>query len=173
MDLCWVLYGRFIFLKISPALFDVMGVQGIDWLGNAGNALFAMAIVSTWQMGGYIMIIYIAAITGIPSSLLEASELDGVSPFQKIRHIVFPMVAPAFTASLFLTLANSFKVFDVNYSLTQGAPAGKTELMAMDIYTTAYTRLNFGEGQAKAVLFFSFSGACHLDSGALFKTTRG
>jgi len=99
---------RFVFLKISPALHDFLGLSTIDWLGNANSALFAMAIVSTWQMGGYIMIIYIASIVAIPASLIEASEIDGVNNFQKTRHIIFPMVAPAFTASLFLYTAIFF-----------------------------------------------------------------
>ena len=107
-----------------------------------------------WRMSGYLMIIYIAALQNIPKSLLEAADIDGASGWAKTRYIIFPMVAPAFTISLFLTLANSFKLFDQNLSLTNGGPGGATEMLALNIYKTAYTFTNYGGAQAKAVVFF-------------------
>ncbi|SHH91768.1 Binding-protein-dependent transport system inner membrane component [Clostridium grantii DSM 8605] len=80
----------------------------------------------TWQMSGYIMIIYIAYIQGIPRSLVEASEIDGANSFERFRYIIFPLIAPAFTVSMFLTLSNSFKIFDQNVALTAGAPYNST-----------------------------------------------
>lgn len=143
---------KFIFIKILPELM----LSGTNMLSKPQTALLAMAIVSTWQMGGYIMVIYVAAIQGIPEELLEASQIDGATAIQRIRHIVFPLVAPAFTVSLFLTLSGSFKMYDVNASLTGGEPARQTELIAMEILSKAFKELNFGEGQAQAVLFFIF-----------------
>lgn len=147
---------QFVFLEILPYIAEIMSLSflGIRWLSDPDIALWSMAIVSTWQMGGYIMIIYIAALNSIPKELLEAASLDGAGRFQKIRHITFPMVAPAFTVSLFLTLSTSFKMFDVNIALTGGGPARLTELLALGIYNKAFTQANFGEGQAQAVVFF-------------------
>lgn len=143
---------KFIFLKIIPL---VLGAS-TTMLASTSTALIAMAIVSTWQMGGYIMVIYVAAIQGIPEELLEAAEIDGASVFQKIKTIVFPLVAPAFTVSLFLTLSGSFKMYDVNVSLTNGDPGRGTELISMEILSKAFKELNFGQGQAQAILFFLF-----------------
>ena len=147
---------KYIFLKILPALGDLLGASFLqaNLLADSGLAIFAMAIVSTWQMGGYIMVIYIAAIQSIPVSLIEAARIDGAGAFQRVRHIVFPLVAQAFTISLFLTLSNSFKMFDVNLALTNGGPAGSTELLTLNIYATAYSRLQFAFGQSKAIVFF-------------------
>ncbi|NDL67281.1 sugar ABC transporter permease [Clostridiales bacterium F-3ap] len=141
---------KFVFLKIVPVLFQT----DFTMLEATQTSLLAMAIVSTWQMGGYIMVIYVAAIQAIPEELLEAADIDGAGPGQKIRNIVFPLVAPAFTVSLFMTLSNAFKMFDVNVSLTGGDPARSTELLALEIFSKAFKELNFGEGQAQAVLFF-------------------
>lgn len=143
---------KFIFIKIIPEVLS--GSTTI--LSTTNGALIAMAIVSTWQMGGYIMIIYLAAIKGIPEELFEAAEIDGASGLQKTRFILFPMVAPAFTISLFLTLSASFKMYDVNVSLTGGDPGRSTELISMEILTKAFKELDFGQGQAQAVIFFVF-----------------
>lgn len=141
---------KFAFLKIIPIIFQ----SDSSMLSTPNKALLAMAIVSTWQMGGYIMVIYVAAIQGIPAELIEASQIDGANAWERIKSIVFPMVAPAFTVSLFLTLSNSFKMFDVNVSLTNGDPARGTELLALEIYNKAFVEANFGQGQAQAVIFF-------------------
>jgi raffinose/stachyose/melibiose transport system permease protein len=125
-------------------------------------ALLAIVIVGTWQYAGYIMMIYVASIQGIPDSLLEAAEIDGANYFKKLRAIIFPLVAPAFTVSMFLTLINSFKQFDVNYSLTAGGPSGMfmgkalmtNEFLALNIYNTAFSYNQLAQGQAKAIIFF-------------------
>ncbi len=88
------------------------------------------------------MVIYVAAIQGIPESLIEAAKIDGANAWERIKAIVFPMVAPAFTASLFLTMSRSLMVYDVNVSLTGGEPARATELIAMEILSKAYKELN-------------------------------
>ena len=103
---------QFIFNNAIPQLGKLIGFVWLHenlFLANRTLALLAIIIVGTWQYGGYIMMIYVAAIQGIPSSLLEAAEIDGASYWQRLRHILFPLVAPAFTVSMFLTLTNSFK----------------------------------------------------------------
>jgi raffinose/stachyose/melibiose transport system permease protein len=108
------------------------------------------------------MMIYIAALQNVPRELTEAAAIDGANERQQLRHITLPMIAPAFTVASFLTLVNSFKMFDVNVSLTNGLPSAKflgdpvfsTELVAMNIYNTAFAINRMAQGQAKAVIFF-------------------
>lgn len=148
---------QFIFVEVLPFIgknISILQFLNKVWLGDPHNAMWAMVIVKVWQMAGYIMIIYVAAIQNIPEELLEAAEIDGANVFQRLKNITFPLVAPAFTVSLFLTLANSFKIYDVNLSLTNGGPYRQTELLAKNIYDTAFLYNRFGLGQAKAVIFF-------------------
>ena len=108
-----------------------------------------------WQMIGYMMIIYIAGIQNVPTELNEAAKMDGATGIQILRYVTVPMVMPSITICLFLTLTNSFKLFDQNLALTNGAPSGQTTMLALDIYNTFYGRIGWeGVGQAKAVIFF-------------------
>lgn len=116
---------------------------------------WGLVILMNWQLIGYMMIIYIAGIQNIPGDLIEAAKIDGASPWQILKNVTIPMVMPSFTICLFLTLTNSFKLFDQNLALTAGLPAKKTEMLALNIYNTFYGRVGWeGVGQAKAVLFF-------------------
>jgi raffinose/stachyose/melibiose transport system permease protein len=87
---------------------------------------WGLVILMNWQMIGYMMVIYIAGIQNIPGELNEAAKIDGASRWQILKNVTIPMVMPSFTISLFLTLTNSFKLFDQNLALTGGAPAAKT-----------------------------------------------
>jgi raffinose/stachyose/melibiose transport system permease protein len=110
-----------------------------------------------WQQIGYMMIIYIAGLQNVPPELLEAAEIDGATPWQTLWRIKLPMVMPSITICLFLTITNSFKLFDQNLSLTGGEPGHATEMLALNIYNTFYGRSGpqwRGIGQAKAVVFF-------------------
>lgn len=114
-----------------------------------------LVLLMNWQMIGYMMIIYIAGIQNIPTQILEAAKVDGANYFTTLRKIIIPSVMPSITICLFLTITNSFKLFDQNLALTAGAPAGKTRMLALDIYETFYGRVGYeGVGQAKAVIFF-------------------
>ena len=116
---------------------------------------WGLALLMNWQMIGYMMIIYIAGIQNIPGDLTDAAEVDGAKPTQVLRHVTIPMVMPSITICLFLTLTNSFKLFDQNLSLTAGAPAKQSEMMALNIFNTFYGSTGYeGVGQAKAVVFF-------------------
>lgn len=122
-----------------------------------------LVLLMNWQMIGYMMIIYIAGIQNVPVSILEAAKVDGASYFTTLKKIIIPSVMPSITICLFLTITNSFKLFDQNLALTSGAPAGKTRMMALDIYETFYGRTGFeGVGQAKAVIFFLVVAAISL-----------
>lgn len=122
---------------------------------DAKFGFFGLLILMNWQMIGYMMVIYIAGIQNIPNSILEAAKVDGASYFTTLRRIIIPSVMPSITICLFLTITNSFKLFDQNLALTAGAPAKQTQMLALDIYNTFYSRVGYeGVGQAKAVVFF-------------------
>ncbi len=158
----------YIWQFIFNNVFTQMGVSlGIPFLeksliASSNTVLWAMSFVNTWQYAGYIMMIYVAAIQGVPQSIMEAANVDGASYTMRLRKIMIPMMANAFTISLFLTLTNSFKQYDMNMTLTAGGPSmrfmGKavksSQLLAMNIYDTAMGANKMAEGQAKAVVFF-------------------
>jgi len=132
----------------------ILGIFGVDITYSASYGFWGLVAVMNWQLIGYNMVIYIAGIQSIPTSLTEASQIDGASPFQTLRKIILPMIMPSITICTFLTLSNSFKLFDQNLALTGGAPANSTSMLALDIYNTFYTTVGQqGAGQAKAVIF--------------------
>lgn len=140
----WQLIFDAIFTKFDTALKlnEVLGFWGL-------------VILIAWQQIGYMMIVYIAGLQAIPDDIMEAAEIDGANRFQKLFKITIPNVMPSITICTFLTITNSFKLFDQNLALTGGEPLHKTEMMALNIYDTFYGRVGYeGVGQAKAVLFF-------------------
>ncbi len=154
---------QFIFNQAFVGIGEKMQILALQesLLGNADLVIWVMSFVNTWQYAGYIMLIFVAAIQGIPASLLEAASVDGANYITRIFKIIIPMMANAFTISLFLTLTNSFKQFDMNFTLTNGGPATRfldapvkaSQLFAMNIFNTA-TANKMAEAQAKAVVFF-------------------
>lgn len=132
----------------------VLGMMGVDITYSANYGFWGLVILMNWQMIGYMMVIYIAGIQSIPGSLIEASHIDGASGAQTLRRIIMPMIMPSVTICTFLTLSSSFKLFDQNLALTNGAPNRETAMMALDIYNTFYGSVGQqGVGQAKAVIF--------------------
>lgn len=133
----------------------VLQRYGYAITSNASFGYWGLIVLSSWQMIGYMMVLYIAGIQNIPNAILEAARVDGASPVRTLRSIIIPSVMPSVTICLFLTLTNAFKLFDQNLALTAGAPSKQTQMMALDIYNTFYGRVGFeGVGQAKAVVFF-------------------
>ena len=119
-----------------------------------------LVILMCWQQIGYMMIIYIAGIQNIPGELIEAAQIDGANKGQLLKNVIIPMVMPSITICTFLTLTNSFKLFDQNLALTNGEPSNMSEMLALNIYNTFYGRTGWeGVGQAKAVIFFILVGA--------------
>ncbi len=122
---------------------------------NAKYGFWGLVILMNWQMIGYMMIIYIAGLQNVPTELTEAAKIDGATAWQTLTKVTIPMVMPSITICMFLTLSNSFKLFDQNKALTNGAPMHKTEMLALNIYSTFYDKPGYeGVGQAKAVVFF-------------------
>ena len=122
---------------------------------SAKLGFWGLVILICWQQIGYMMIVYIAGLQAIPGSLNEAAMIDGANKWQRLIHVTIPNMMPSITICTFLTITNSFKLFDQNLALTAGAPSKKTAMLALDIYNTFYGRNGYeGVGQAKAVLFF-------------------
>lgn len=155
---------QFVFVDVFSFLGEVTGLDQVffNWLVDPQFALYGLVFVFTWQMAGYIMIIYIAGIQAIPNDVVEAAKIDGASTWQRFTRITFPLLMPALTISLFLTLSSAFKIYDVNLSLTGGGPANATELFAMNIYQEIFGSSNYGFGQAKAIVFFMIVAAITL-----------
>jgi len=147
---------KFIFTDGFATIGEMTGLTGIffNWLLDYKLAIVAIVIVTTWQMAGYIMIIYITGIQAIPDDVMEAAQVDGADFWQTLFKIKFPLMMPAFTICLFMTLSNCFKIFDVNLSLTGGGPSNATEMFAMNIYNEIFSLNKYGYGQAKAIIFF-------------------
>lgn len=116
---------------------------------------WGLIILVCWQQIGYMMIIYIAGLQTIPAELTEAAEIDGAGAWQRLFRVTLPMMMPSITICTFLSITNGFKLFDQNLALTGGEPAHATEMLALNIFNSFYSRVGFeGVGQAKAVLFF-------------------
>lgn len=123
---------------------------------NSAAGYWGLIILMCWQQIGYMMIIYIAGLQAVPDDLMEAAQIDGATGWQALWRVKLPMVMPSITICMFLTLTNSFKLFDQNLALTAGDPGHLTEMLALNIYNTFYARAGAqwkGLGQAKAVLF--------------------
>lgn len=139
-------------LLINGVLLHFFG-EDISFAAKYG--FWGLVILTNWQLIGYMMVIYIAGLQNIPTDMLEAASIDGASPITILFKIKIPMMMPSITICTFLTLTNSFKMFDQNLALTNGAPGTETEMLALNIYKTFYGRSGFqGVGQAKAVMFF-------------------
>ncbi|MBQ7775267.1 MAG: sugar ABC transporter permease [Lachnospiraceae bacterium] len=133
----------------------VLSNFGVTMLIDAKYGYWGLIILMNWQMIGYIMIIYIAGLQNVSSDVLEAAKIDGASRLQTLIRVTIPMMMPSITICLFLTISNSFKMFDQNLALTGGGPSNRTTMLALDIYKTFYDKVGFeGVGQAKAVVFF-------------------
>ncbi|MCX4352108.1 MAG: sugar ABC transporter permease [Lachnospiraceae bacterium] len=132
-------------------------------VSNAKYGFWGLVILMNWQMMGYMMIIYIAGLQNVPTELIEAAKIDGATSWQTLIKVKLPMVMSSITICMFLTLSNSFKLFDQNKALTNGAPMNKTQMLALNIYDTFYGKTGYeGVGQAKAVVFFIIVAAVAL-----------
>ncbi|GEQ48925.1 carbohydrate ABC transporter permease [Tetragenococcus koreensis] len=146
---------QFIFIQAFTAIAEATGIDFFsNWLATSVSGFWALVIVFLWQMGGYVMLIYISFLTSVSPTIIDSAKIDGANAWQVFWYIKFPAVAPAFTISLFLTLTNAFRLYDLNLTLTNGGPFGSTEMLAMNIYNTAFQEYSQGYAQAKGVLFF-------------------
>ena len=155
---------QFMFNDFFTALGGQLGIQAMQQslIANKDTVILGMSIVNTWQYAGYIMLIFVAGIQSTSQEVMEAATVDGASYPQRVTRILIPMIANTFTISLFLTITNSFKMFDLNVALTNGGPAmrfmGKivksSQLLALTIYNKSITTKELAKGQAMSVVFF-------------------
>ncbi|WP_248930317.1 carbohydrate ABC transporter permease [Paenibacillus hamazuiensis] len=147
---------QFIFVKGFATLGEVTHLPFFQWpwLGDAPTAFWGLIIVAVWQTSGYLMVIYISALANVPKELQEAAYIDGATRFQTLRKITIPMIMPAVTVCLFLTISWAFKMYDLNVSLTKGGPFNSTQSVALNIYEEAFRNNRYGLGTAKALIFF-------------------
>lgn len=145
---------QFIFSNIFPAIGQMTGwhVFQLQWLGTPETSFWAMAIVQVWSSAGYMMIIYVAGLSAISNDYIEAAVLDGANSMQVLLHVKLPLIMPAITECLFLSLLNAMKVYDLNISLTGGGPYRTSEAITMNVFQTAFTESQMGYGAAKAFI---------------------
>ncbi|TXK74624.1 carbohydrate ABC transporter permease [Paenibacillus sp. N3.4] len=147
----------FVFTKVMPALskYAALTFLNVSWLGDPNISFWTIMLVSVWGGIGTLMIIYMSAIQGIPQHLKEAAIIDGAKPYHMLRYIILPLIAHALTICIFLTLNNSFKVYDLVYALTGGGPARATQVISMNILEEAYQRnFRYGYASAKSIILF-------------------
>jgi raffinose/stachyose/melibiose transport system permease protein len=147
---------QFIFVKGFASVGNMTGLGffKMPWLGDETTAFWGIVIVFAWQISGYMMVIYVAALQGVDTSLLEAAKIDGASSWAVLTKIIIPLILPAFTICFFLTISMAFKIFDLNISLTGGGPFNSTQSVAINIYQEAFQNNRYGLGTAKSILFF-------------------
>ncbi len=126
----------------------------LAWLGTEATAFWGLVIVSVWQGTGYVMVIYIAGLSNVPEDLKEAAYVDGAKRRQVLRHVILPMIMSSITVCLFWTINHTYKMYDLNYSLTNGGPFRSTESVSMNIFIEAFANNRYGLGTAKAFIFF-------------------
>jgi raffinose/stachyose/melibiose transport system permease protein len=147
----------FIFTRVIYYLADEWGLAFLDqsWIGDPRYSFIAIIIVSSWGTVGYLMLIYMAALQGVPLQLKEAAVLDGANSWNVFRNVTFPMIQHAFTICIFWSLSSAFQVFDVIYALTGGGPGRATQSVAMNIYEEAFKgNIRYGYATAKSTILF-------------------
>lgn len=147
----------FIFTKVLYYMADNWGMKFLDqsWIGDPNAAFVAIVIVALWGAVGYLMIIYMAALQGVPVEMKEAAELDGAGAWQRFWKVTFPLIGHAVTICVFWTLNSGFQVFDVIYALTGGGPGRATQSAAINIYEEAFTgNIRYGYATAKSTVLF-------------------
>ncbi len=148
---------NFIFTKVLYYMADNWGMKFLDksWIGNPKYSFIAIIIVACWGVVGYLMIIYMAGLQGVPSHLIESAKLDGATGWKCFFYVTLPMIRNALTICVFWTLNSGFQVFDVIFSLTGGGPGRSTQSVAINIYEEAFTgNIRYGYATAKSTVLF-------------------
>ena len=147
---------QFVFSRVFVKIGETTGWKlfEVSWLSDPTKAFAALVLVSVWQLSGYMILIYVAGFMGLSEDVMEAASIDGATGFTKLKNIIMPLMMSSITICLFLTLSRAFMVYDLNLSLTAGAPYGTTEMAAMHVYEKAFTSRQFGVGQAEALILF-------------------
>jgi len=160
-----------LFSRVLPYLGQKYGwaLFQTSWLTNTDKAFWALVIATSWQLAGYLMIIYIAGFTGVPKDIVEAAKIDGAGNFAVLRKIVLRLAVPAIVVCVFLSLSRSFLTYDLNLSLTKGGPFNSTELATFYIVQMAFQSNQYGVGQAEAIVLFVVVAVIALTQSYLLK----
>lgn len=160
-----------LFSRVLPFLGQKYGwtLFETSWLTDTDKAFWALVIATSWQLAGYLMIIYIAGFSGVPKDVVEAASLDGAGKFAILQKIVFRLSIPAIVICIFLSLSRSFLTYDLNLSLTKGGPFHSTELATYHIVQKAFLSNQYGVGQAEAIVLFVIVAAVALTQSYLLK----
>ncbi len=147
---------KFIFSEPLQDIGKILGVEVLanNILGSTEYALYATVFAATWKGLGWYMVIYIAGLQAVDRSLYEAAEIDGARPWKRFTKITFPLIAPAFTINMVLSVERAFKEFDMVYSLTGGGPGNSTQLLAHVIYQESFANKRAGYGSAVGIVLF-------------------
>lgn len=161
---------QFIFTQVFSAIGNMFNLDFFKgWLSDPTTSFWGLVILTVWQLSGYMMIIYIAQLQQIPDTIKEAAKIDGANSWRTLTRITMPLMMPAFTIGLFLSISNAFKMFDQNLALTRGDPYRSTEMIALNIYNTAYAQQLGGVAQAKAIIFLIIVAAISITQLAITK----
>lgn len=147
---------NFLFSGPIADLGSALGISSIanNVLGSKDTALFAAIFVAMWKGAGWYMVIYIAGLQNIDQSLYEAADIDGATPWKKFRYVTFPLIAPAFTINMVLSLERAFKEYDLIFALTGGGPGRASELFSLTIYNESFVYKHAGYGSALGMILF-------------------
>jgi len=150
---------QFIFRNVFDSLYlisdESLAFLQWSWLGDMNLAFYSVVLVTVWQSIGFFTIVYYAALQSVPTELLEAASIDGAGSIRRFFRVTVPLIMPTITFCVFFAIANSFKQFDLIFSLTDGGPGGATTTMALDIFRTGFGTLRqLGYGNAKSVILF-------------------
>ena len=135
--------------------FNKLGLESfaLNWLGSEGSALYAIAFTQVWFHTGQMMVIYIAGLQQIPQELYEAADMDGATRWQQFRYVTWPMSIPTTIVVMAYTTIQSFRAFDLIFSMTQGGPGNSTNIFAVLIYQTIFSELRIGYAAAQSIFF--------------------
>ncbi len=135
--------------------FNKLGLQSfaLNWLGSEGSALYAIAFTQVWFHTGQMMVIYIAGLQQIPQELYEAAEMDGATRWQQFKNVTWPMSIPTTIVVMAYTTIQSFRAFDLIFSMTQGGPNNSSNIFAVLIYQTIFSELRIGYAAAQSIIF--------------------
>ncbi|WP_320128274.1 sugar ABC transporter permease [uncultured Sphaerochaeta sp.] len=162
---------RFLFSQVLPFMGQKYGwsLFQTSWLSDTDKAFWTLVIVNSWQLMGYLMIVYIAGIVSVPTDILEAATIDGAGKFRRIFSIIIPLSISSIVVCLFLSISRSFLTYDLNLALTNGGPYGSTELASYHIVQKAFLSNEYGMGQAEAVVLFILVATIALTQSSLMK----
>lgn len=139
---------------LLDSLLRLIGLAPVGWLIHKGTAMLALVVMATWKGAGATMLIYLAALQGIPSELYEAAELDGASIRQRLRHVTLPQLLPVMMIMLILQIIGTFQIFAEPFIMTKGGPARGTYTVLMYIYDKLFNEYSFGEAGAMGLMLF-------------------